>query len=63
MAEVDLLVHISYVILIISFLMRDILWLRTLNIVSVLVEVAYFYLQPTPRSSSPLRLRRVWVWS
>ena len=48
MAEVDLLVHISYVILIISFLMRDILWLRTLNIVSVLVEVAYFYLQPTP---------------
>ena len=48
MTELDLLVHVSYVILIISFLMRDMLWLRALNVVSVLVEVAYFYLQTTP---------------
>ena len=48
MTELDLLVHVSYLILIISFLMRDMLWLRALNVVSVLTEVAYFYLQPTP---------------
>lgn len=48
MTEIDLLAHLSYVILIISFMMRDILWLRALNIVSVLVEIVYFYLQPSP---------------
>jgi CRP-like cAMP-binding protein len=48
MTELDLLVNASYVILIVSFLMRDILWLRVLNVVSVLFEVAYFYLQPAP---------------
>jgi CRP-like cAMP-binding protein len=47
MTKLDILVNLSYVILILSFMMRDILWLRALNVVSVLLEVVYFYLQPT----------------
>jgi Popeye protein conserved region len=48
MTELDLLVHTSYLILIISFLMRDVLWLRIFNVVSVVLEIAYFLLQPAP---------------
>ena len=48
MTAVDLLIHVSYLILIISFLMRDILWLRVLNVVSVVFEITYLYLQPAP---------------
>jgi len=48
MTEHDLLIHTSYAILLVSFMMRDMLWLRVLTVVSVLFEITYFYIEPTP---------------
>lgn len=46
MTELDLMVNTAYAVLLISFLMRDILWLRVLTVAAIFIETPYFYFQP-----------------
>lgn len=44
----DYLIHSANVIYIFSYLVRDILWLRTLIVVAISCVIPYYYFQPTP---------------
>jgi CRP-like cAMP-binding protein len=48
MTELDLLAHTAYAVLLLSFLMRDILWLRVFSVVSGGFVIPFYYLQPEP---------------
>lgn len=50
------LVHIAYVLYLISYSVRDILWLRAITIVASVVLVPYYYFQP-----EPLYVPMVWL--
>jgi hypothetical protein len=43
-----ILIHVSNVLYLLSYLVKDILWLRLLTVIAGLVLLAYFVLQPTP---------------
>ena len=42
------LVHIAYVLLLISYVVRGILWLRLMTVVGSLTLLPYYYFQSTP---------------
>jgi len=48
MTELDLLAHTAYAVLLLSFLMRDILWLRVFSVASISLIIPFYYLQPEP---------------
>jgi len=46
MTELNILVNSAYVLLLLSYLMRDILWLRVITVLSILVLIPYYYFLP-----------------
>lgn len=44
----EALVHAAYVLYLLSYLMRDILWLRVFTVIAAVCLVVYFYWQPEP---------------
>jgi len=50
MPDIDLTVisNTSYVIMLASYMMRDILWLRALTVISLSFEIPYFLFQAVP---------------
>ncbi len=48
MPDIDLQViaNLSYWILLVAYIMRDILWLRVLTVISLGFEIPYFFFQP-----------------
>lgn len=46
--ELDLMANAAYVLILISFLMRDILWLRTFSLLATFIVVPYYLLQTQP---------------
>lgn len=46
--DLQLVANTSYAILLVSYLMRDILWLRVLTVISLGFEIPYFYFQANP---------------
>ena len=46
--DLELVANASYAILLLSYIMRDILWLRVLSVVSLGLEIPYFFFQPDP---------------
>src|SRR5262245_58715230 len=44
---VDYLVHFSNVLMLVSYSVRDILWLRWFAVAAALTNITYFLLQPT----------------
>ncbi len=52
----DYLVHIAYVLYLISYSVRDMMWLRALTVVASIVLLPYYYYQ-----SPPLYVPTVWL--
>ena len=46
--DLEVVANTSYALLLASYIMRDILWLRVLTVISLLFEIPYFYFQPDP---------------
>lgn len=46
--DLEVVANTSYAILLVSYLMRDIFWLRVLTVISLSFEIPYFYFQPDP---------------
>ena len=46
--DLHVIISISYSFLLISYIMRDILWLRVLAGTSIVILIPYFYFQPSP---------------
>lgn len=46
--ELEVIANTSYAILLLSYIMRDILWLRALTVISLCFEIPYFYFQADP---------------
>ncbi len=46
--DLEVIANTSYAILLVSYIMRDILWLRVLTVISLGFEIPYFYFQPDP---------------
>lgn len=46
--DFDVVANTSYAILLVSYLMRDILWLRVLTVISLGFEIPYFYFRQAP---------------
>ena len=46
--ELETIANISYALMLASYIMRDILWLRVLTVVSFCFEIPYFYFRPDP---------------
>ena len=46
--DLELIANTSYAILLASYIMRDILWLRVLTVFSLSFEIPYFYFQADP---------------
>ena len=46
--DLDVIANTSYALLLASYMMRDILWLRVLTVISLGFEVPYFYFQLDP---------------
>lgn len=46
--DLDLVANTSYAILLASYIMRDILWLRVLTVISLCFEIPYYYFQSSP---------------
>ena len=46
--DLEVVANTSYAILLVSYIMRDILWLRVLTVVSLSFEIPYFYFQAVP---------------
>ena len=46
--ELETIANVSYALMLASYIMRDILWLRVLTVVSFCFEIPYFYFQPDP---------------
>jgi len=46
--DLEVVANTSYAILLVSYIMRDILWLRVLTVVSLSFEIPYFFFQPDP---------------
>ena len=44
----DVLIHSANVIYLVSYIMRDILWLRIFTVIAATCLIAYFYLRPDP---------------
>lgn len=44
----EALVHAAYVLYLLSYLMRDILWLRVFTVIAAVCLVVYFYWRPDP---------------
>jgi len=44
----DVLIHSANVIYLVSYVMRDILWLRVFTVIAAACLIAFFYLQPIP---------------
>jgi len=57
MTLIDIIGHLSFVIVALSFLMRDIVWLRTLSIFSGLVGITYNFFIPV----GPLWIPITWL--
>lgn len=49
--QIDLLIHAANVLYLFAFMVRDILWLRTLTVIAALSLVPYFYFRPEPLMS------------
>ncbi len=48
MSQIDLLIHAANVLYLFAFMVRDILWLRTLTVIAAACLVRYFYYRPEP---------------
>ncbi len=48
MSQMDLLIHVGNVLYLFAFMVRDILWLRTLTVIAAACLIPYFYLRPEP---------------
>ena len=46
--DLEVVANTSYAIMLVSYLMRDILWLRVLTVISLGFEIPYFYFQAAP---------------
>lgn len=46
--DLEMIANSSYAILLVSYIMKDILWLRVLTVISLCFEIPYFYFQPDP---------------
>lgn len=46
--DLELIANTSYALLLISYIMKDILWLRVLTVISLGFELPYFYFQSEP---------------
>lgn len=46
--DLEVIANTSYALLLASYIMRDILWLRVLTVVSLSFEIPYYYFQPEP---------------
>lgn len=46
--DLDAVISVSYTLLLFSYIMRDIFWLRVLAAISIVILIFYFYFQPTP---------------
>ena len=46
--DLEIVANISYGLLLASYIMRDILWLRVLTVVSLCFEIPYYYFRPDP---------------
>lgn len=46
--DLELVANTSYAILLASYIMRDILWLRVLTVISLCFEIPYYYFQLDP---------------
>lgn len=46
--DLDMVANTSYAILLASYVMRDILWLRVLTVISLSFELPYYYFQQDP---------------
>lgn len=46
--DLEVIANTSYVLLLASYIMRDILWLRILTVISLGFEIPYFYFQADP---------------
>lgn len=46
--DLEVVANTSYAILLVSYLMRDILWLRVLTVISLGFEMPYYYFQAVP---------------
>ena len=57
MSLIDIIGHLSFVIVAVSFLMKDIIWLRAFSIFSGIVGITYNLFMPV----GPLWLPIVWL--
>ena len=46
--DLEIVANTSYAFLLVSYIMKDILWLRILTVVSLCFEIPYFYFQAVP---------------
>ena len=46
--EKDALIHVANILYLLSYIMRDILWLRVFTVIAAICLMAFFYLQPDP---------------
>ena len=46
--DLEIVANTSYAILLTSYIMRDILWLRVLTVISLCFEIPYYYFQTNP---------------
>ncbi|MEM7463155.1 MAG: cyclic nucleotide-binding domain-containing protein [Pseudomonadota bacterium] len=46
--DLEIIANISYALLLLSYIMKDILWLRILTVFSLFFEVPYYYFQSEP---------------
>ena len=49
-------IHIANVLYLVSYLVRDILWLRWLTVIAICTLMPYFYFQAEPLWASQLRM-------
>ena len=44
----DIMIHVANVLYLLSYLMRDILWLRAFTVIAAVCLVSYFFFRPDP---------------
>ncbi len=48
MSQIDLLIHAANLLYLFAFMVRDILWLRSLTVIAAACLIPYFYFRPEP---------------
>ncbi len=48
MSQIDLLIHAANLLYLCAFMVRDILWLRSLTVIAAACLIPYFYFRPEP---------------